>query len=95
MDWHAACYSLEETEDVFGLNKEEPTMREKMAKLAKQAVKLLAIELFVPGGTLVVLAILLARGFGSGRLSKFVMLFPTPERDMKGADHPEYALEAY
>jgi len=39
-------------------------MREKMAKLAKQAAKLLAIELFVPGGTLVVLAILLARGRG-------------------------------
>ena len=37
-------------------------MREKMVKLAKQAGKLLAIELFVPGGTLVVLAILLARG---------------------------------
>ena len=26
------------------------SMREKMVKLAKQAVKLLAIELFVPGG---------------------------------------------
>jgi len=37
-------------------------MTEKMAKLAKQAGKLLAIELFVPGGTLVVLTILLARG---------------------------------
>ena len=44
------------------LGREEPTMREKMVKLAKQAGKLLAIELFVPGGTLVVLAILLARG---------------------------------
>jgi len=39
-------------------------MREKMVKLAKQAGKLLAIELFVPGGTLVVLTILLARGRG-------------------------------
>ena len=37
-------------------------MRKKMAKLAKQSGKLLTIELFVPGGTLVVLAILLARG---------------------------------
>jgi hypothetical protein len=44
------------------LGKEEPTMRKKMAKLAKQSGKLLTIELFVPGGTLVVLAILLARG---------------------------------
>jgi hypothetical protein len=44
------------------LDREEPTMREKMVKLAKQAGKLLAIELFVPGGTLVVLTILLARG---------------------------------
>ena len=57
-------------------------MREKMAKLAKQAGKLLVIELFVPGGTLVVLAILLAQGH---RLAA----------STKGADHPEYALEAY
>ena len=46
------------------LGREEPTMREKMVKLAKQTGKLLAIELFVPGGTLVVLTILLARGRG-------------------------------
>ena len=39
-------------------------MRETVVKLAKQAGKLLAIELFVPGGTLVVLTILLARGRG-------------------------------
>jgi hypothetical protein len=45
-------------------------MREKMAKLAKQAGKLLAIELFVPGGTLVVLAILLARGPASWMSSR-------------------------
>jgi len=68
-------------------------MREKMAKLAKQAGKLLVIELFVPGGTLVVLAILLTRASASGRSSKLVVLVPTPERDMKGADHCEYALE--
>jgi len=46
------------------LGREDPTMREKMTKLAKQAGKLLAIELFLPGGTLVVLTILLARGRG-------------------------------
>jgi len=75
------------------LGKEEPTMREKMAKLAKQAGKLLAIELFVPGGTLVVLAILLARASASGRLSRLAALVSTPERDMKGENHREYALE--
>jgi hypothetical protein len=67
-------------------------MREKMAKLAKQAGKLLAIELFVPGGTLVVLAILLARGPASWMSSRLAALVPTPERDMRGADHHEYAL---
>jgi len=70
-------------------------MREKMAKLAKQAAKLLVIELFVPGGTLVVLAILLTRGPASWVSSRLVALVPTPERDMKGADHREYALETY
>jgi len=67
-----------------------------MVKLAKQAVKLLAIELFVPGGTLVVLAILLTRGSAtwmSGRL--VAALVPTSWRDLKAADHPEYALETY
>jgi hypothetical protein len=58
---------------------EEPTMREKMAKLAKQAWKLLLIELVVPGGTLVVLAILLARGFASGSSSRLAELFATSE----------------
>jgi hypothetical protein len=57
-------------------------MREKMVKLAKQAGKLLMIELFVPGGTLVVLAILLMQGH---RLAA----------STKGADHREYALETY
>jgi len=70
-------------------------MREKMAKLAKQAAKLLAIELFVPGGTLVVLAILLTRGSASWMSSRLAALVPTPERDMRGADHREYALETY
>jgi hypothetical protein len=68
-------------------------MREKMAKLAKEAGKLLVTELFVPGGTLVVLAILLTRGPASWMSSRLAALVPTPERDMKGADHPEYALE--
>ncbi len=54
-------------------------MREKMATLAKQAWKLLLIELVVPGGTLVVLAILLARGFTSGRSSRLAALFATSE----------------
>jgi len=70
-------------------------MREKMVKLAKQAGKLLVIELFVPGGTLVVLAILLTRGSASWMSSRLAALIPTPERDMRGADHHEYALEAY
>jgi len=68
-------------------------MREKMVKLAKQAAKLLAIELFVPGGTLVVLAILLTRGSASWMPGRLAALVLAPERDMKGADHPEYALE--
>jgi len=68
-------------------------MREKIAKLAKQAGKLLAIELFLPGGTLVVLAILLTRGPASWMPSRLAALVPTHERDMKGADHREYALE--
>lgn len=46
-------------------------MREKIIQLAKQAGKLLAIELFVPGGTLVVLAILLARGPATWISGKF------------------------
>ncbi len=54
-------------------------MREKMVTLAKQAWKLLLIELVVPGGTLVVLAILLARGFASGRSSRLAALFATSE----------------
>ena len=70
-------------------------MSEKMVKLAKQAGKLLVIELFVPGGTLVVLVILLARASASGRLNRLAALVPTLERDMKGADHREYALETY
>jgi hypothetical protein len=68
-------------------------MREKTVKLAKQAGKLLVIELFVPGGTLIVLAILLTRGRASWMWSRLAALVPTPERDMKGADHYEYALE--
>ena len=70
-------------------------MREKMVKLAKQAVKLLAIELFVPGGTLVVLAILLTRGSASWMSGRLAAVVPTSWRDLKAADHPEYALETY
>jgi len=51
-------------------------MRQKIVNLAKQAAKLLWIELVVPGGTLVVLAILLARGFSFWRPSRFTALFP-------------------
>jgi len=47
-----------------------------MVNLAKQAAKLLWIELVVPGGTLVVLAILLARGLAFGRPSRLAGLFP-------------------
>jgi hypothetical protein len=35
-------------------------MGQTLAELAKQAARLLAIELFVPGGTLIVISILLA-----------------------------------
>lgn len=51
-------------------------MKKKMINLAKHAAKLLWIELVVPGGTLVVLAILLARGLAFGRPSRFTALFP-------------------
>ncbi len=51
-------------------------MKEKMVKLAKEAAKLLWIELVVPGGTLVVLAILLARGLAFGRPSRLTAMFP-------------------
>jgi len=70
-------------------------IREKMVNLAKQAGKLLVIELFVPGGTLVVLAILLTRGSASWMSGRLAALVPTPERDMKGADQRVYALETY
>jgi len=52
-------------------------MKQKMVKLAKQAAKLLWIELVVPGGTLVVLAILLARGLAFEWPSRLTALFPT------------------
>ncbi len=51
-------------------------MKEKIVNLAKQAAKLLWIELVVPGGTLVVLAILLARGLAFGKPSRLTVLFP-------------------
>jgi hypothetical protein len=85
-----------ERESFSDLDAEEHTMKnmgEKMARFAKQAVKLLAIELLVPGGTLVVLAILLARGSASGRWSRLVALVPIPWRHMRGTDSSEYALE--
>ena len=77
------------------LSKEGPTMRAKMVKLAKQAGKLLVIELFVPGGTLVVLAILLTRGPASWLSSRLAVPVSPLGRDTKGADHHEYALETY
>ncbi len=51
-------------------------MKQKMVKLAKEAAKLLWIELVVSGGTLVVLAILLARGLALARPGRFTALFP-------------------
>ena len=54
-------------------------MREKMTKLAKQAWKLLLIELVVPGGTLVVAAILLARALAFKRSSRLAALLATSE----------------
>ncbi len=62
-------------------------MKQKIVNLAKQAAKLLWMELVVPGGTLVVLAILLARGLAYGRPSRFTALFPvqiTGERSGSG-----------
>jgi hypothetical protein len=63
--------------------------------MAKQAAKLLAIELFVPGGTLVVLAILLTRGRASWMAGRLAALVLAPDRDLRGADHHEYALGMY
>ncbi len=71
----------------MSVGEEEPTMRQKMVNLAKQAAKLLWIELVVPGGTLVLLAILLARGLAFGRPSRLTALFPvqiTAERPGHG-----------
>ncbi len=51
-------------------------MRQKVVNLAKQAAKILWIELVVPGGTLVVLGILLVRGFAFAKLSRLTALFP-------------------
>ena len=50
-------------------------MKQKMVNLAKQAARLLWIELVVPGGTLVVLAILLARGLAFARPNRLTALF--------------------
>ncbi len=58
------------------VGEEEPTMKQKVVNLAKQAAKLLWVELVVPGGTLVVLAILLARGFAFARPNRLTALFP-------------------
>lgn len=60
-------------------------MREKIVKLARQAAKLLGIELFVPGGTLVVLTILLARRFASGKSSRLLVPFSVRVRDEDSA----------
>ena len=51
-------------------------MKQKIVNLAKQAAKLLWIELVVPGGTLVVLAILVARGLAYARPNRLTALFP-------------------
>ncbi len=62
-------------------------MGQKMVNLAKQAAKLLWIELVVPGGTLVVLAIVLARGLAFGRSNRLIAFFPahiTGERSGSG-----------
>jgi hypothetical protein len=58
---------------------EEPTMKDKVIKLAKRAAKLFWIELLVPGGTLVVLAILVARAFASFRSRRLAVAVPAPE----------------
>ena len=52
-------------------------MRQTMTGIAKQAARLLLIELFVPGGTLILISILLA-----GRIpaisNRFAVLSPFP-----------------
>jgi hypothetical protein len=70
-------------------------MRQKLVNLAKQAAKLLWIELVVPGGTLVVLAILVARGLPFGKSSRLTAPFPahfTGERS--GSDNQFSSAEA-
>jgi hypothetical protein len=54
-------------------------MRERMPKLLKQVGRLLWIELVVPGGTLVVLTILLARVFAAWRSRRLALLVPTTD----------------
>ncbi len=57
--------------------REAPTMREKVTKLLKKVGRLLCIELVVPGGTLVVLTIVLARLFVSWRSRRLALLVRT------------------
>ncbi len=54
-------------------------MRAKMTKLLRQVGRLLWIELIVPGGTLVVLTILLARVIASWRSRRLALLVPTAD----------------
>ena len=59
-------------------SEKKPTTSRKLAGFAKQAGKLLLIELLMPGGTLVVLAILLAGGSLPGLSSKLAALLSLP-----------------
>ena len=56
-------------------------MAEKLVGLARLGAKLLMIELFLPGGTLLVLALLLARQLPPGGPGKLFMRFPFPGRN--------------
>ncbi len=55
----------------------------KPAGYAKWGVKLLMTEMFVPGGTLIVLAILLAGRFSPAMLGKVRALIPFQRKDRR------------
>ncbi len=63
----------------MGLGREERGVRQSIGNVAKQAWKLLAIELFLPGGTLVVLAILLGRVLASWRSRRLAVAVPAAD----------------
>jgi len=61
-------------------------MKATIARVAKQAGKLLWIEMFVPGGTLIVLAILFAGILTPGIPRKLVGLVSAKRNNTEGAE---------